>query len=987
MLEAIWFPEEILYVINPISNRIRFRGLYFNYDLKGNISSVDETDFEADHYLGLEFQLTGGGTTDRVYVTPLSQRTTTFKLRNGVDHPETDGRIWKIIDARWDGSPSTADDYATVFDYYSDGNLKSIKYPDGPSSHIGPKITYTYDDFDNVIMVSDQLGNEWKAVFDQKDRLIESEDARGEKQYFDFQDGFLSQVHTPPNLGPSGEQSKPLGDGRIGRTSTMTYDYQGRLADVDSDVSASNQQKRVEYGYTGFGELHTLGRLISGFPKVTSWSYDQLGRVVQMTDTLGRLSTRSYEPFCTEYDSTSARGVEMKQTFDNLCRPKLTLAGSKNIERFYNHRQLLTRIEQRRFLSYGQALFGSDNYGDYSDQVYEFEYDEFNRLEKVEYPDGKNIRYTYGAANEILSVRDSEDRITRYEYNNDLSLRKVILDRSSNPPSHHGKEVQYEYDLAGRVKKIIYSDGIQIHYDDGGSPLASGWNENGQLTHIRYLKTGGSGLQLLRSYQYEYDDSGNRVRTVESNGTLSQDVEWLYRYDWLDRLVQVKRGLGGATPVIQREYVFDESDNRIYLDDYINNQTFWYTYKTVGTGTDTKYSDELDEVFIATGTGKRVPTDLSDFSSFETFQSDADGNITSRTNSSGTTKYSWNAFNDLVSVRLDDGTKSVNFYGPDSIREEALKNDGERVNSFYSGLSTIDENSSVNGSTGYFMGHQLMGFERNGNSYWFLTDGLTSVRSLIDDNGNEVATFEHDEFGNELDVTGSISSPKTWIGGLGVHDDSDESRLLYMRRRHYDPSLGRFLNRDPIGFAGGLNLFSYGANNPVTFVDHTGLQPGFYPPGTGPYINEYTPEGDSYRFRDEGRSKLYRDLDYSNDALYWEDTQDVGGRPTNYSQMEGKNTYEPPKKGKLPKGCLSKVLKRLGPLGAAYGIGSALSNIANAEEQDRCSVAACEAVDAVIPIDLLRALFQPRHPHQRREFNHNPSFHNLDIPPRSVRPR
>ena len=40
------------------------------------------------------------------------------------------------------------------------------------------------------------------------------------------------------------------------------------------------------------------------------------------------------------------------------------------------------------------------------------------------------------------------------------------------------------------------------------------------------------------------------------------------------------------------------------------------------------------------------------------------------------------------------------------------------------------------------------------------------------------------------------------------------------------PSLGRFLNRDPIGFAGGLNQFEFARSNPVTLTDHTGLQPG-----------------------------------------------------------------------------------------------------------------------------------------------------------------
>jgi len=46
-----------------------------------------------------------------------------------------------------------------------------------------------------------------------------------------------------------------------------------------------------------------------------------------------------------------------------------------------------------------------------------------------------------------------------------------------------------------------------------------------------------------------------------------------------------------------------------------------------------------------------------------------------------------------------------------------------------------------------------------------------------------------------------------------------------MRQRYYDPQLGRWLSADPIGFAGGLNLYTYVGNNPVTRVDPSGLWP------------------------------------------------------------------------------------------------------------------------------------------------------------------
>jgi len=50
-----------------------------------------------------------------------------------------------------------------------------------------------------------------------------------------------------------------------------------------------------------------------------------------------------------------------------------------------------------------------------------------------------------------------------------------------------------------------------------------------------------------------------------------------------------------------------------------------------------------------------------------------------------------------------------------------------------------------------------------------------------------------------------------------------ETGLYFYRARYYDPTQGRFLTRDPIGFAGGINLYAYVGNNPVNWIDPWGL--------------------------------------------------------------------------------------------------------------------------------------------------------------------
>ena len=58
---------------------------------------------------------------------------------------------------------------------------------------------------------------------------------------------------------------------------------------------------------------------------------------------------------------------------------------------------------------------------------------------------------------------------------------------------------------------------------------------------------------------------------------------------------------------------------------------------------------------------------------------------------------------------------------------------------------------------------------------------------------------------------------------MGGYQDP-ETGLVLMGHRYYDPATWRFLTRDPIGTAGGLNLYAYVGNDPVNFTDPLGLR-------------------------------------------------------------------------------------------------------------------------------------------------------------------
>ena len=111
--------------------------------------------------------------------------------------------------------------------------------------------------------------------------------------------------------------------------------------------------------------------------------------------------------------------------------------------------------------------------------------------------------------------------------------------------------------------------------------------------------------------------------------------------------------------------------------------------------------------------------------------------------------------------------------------------------------------------------------------FYFITDALSTVRDVVNSSGTVVASYEFSEYGQKISPTNTngVESQKTFVGGLSVQDEVADTGLMLMGHRFYDPGLlGRFLNRDPIGYAGGMNLYGYAGANSVQYVDSNGLE-------------------------------------------------------------------------------------------------------------------------------------------------------------------
>ncbi len=109
----------------------------------------------------------------------------------------------------------------------------------------------------------------------------------------------------------------------------------------------------------------------------------------------------------------------------------------------------------------------------------------------------------------------------------------------------------------------------------------------------------------------------------------------------------------------------------------------------------------------------------------------------------------------------------------------------------------------------------------SGVKYRMISDHLGSPRLVVrQSNGSVLARMDHDEFGRVIEDTNVSYLPFGFAGGLYDPD----TKLVRFGARDYDPEVGRWTSKDPILFGGGdTNLYGYVMNDPVNFVDPSGL--------------------------------------------------------------------------------------------------------------------------------------------------------------------
>jgi RHS repeat-associated protein len=227
-----------------------------------------------------------------------------------------------------------------------------------------------------------------------------------------------------------------------------------------------------------------------------------------------------------------------------------------------------------------------------------------------------------------------------------------------------------------------------------------------------------------------------------------------------------------------------------------------------------------------------------------TFTYDLNGNLTS----DGVRTFEWDAENRLVAVVI--GTHRSEFvYDELGRRVEILEKDNNVMSSdkkyLWDGTEIAEERDST-GATAIKKFYSQGFVDTDATNLYYTRDHLGSIRELTDSTQAIRARYDYDPYGRVTKISGDRDSIFLYTGHLW-HSPSGFYLTLY---RAYDPNLGRWISRDPIGGRGGQNLYGYVTNDPVNAIDPFGLTKVYGnwcgPDWTGGRVEQYTPHEPGY---------------------------------------------------------------------------------------------------------------------------------------------
>ena len=679
-----------------------------------------------------------------------------------------------IYDVRQRLLSRTSGTEITSYQYDGVGQIKKIILPDSSF------LSYTYDAAHRLTNIADNLGN----------RIQYTLDNRGNRTKQELLDPLNNLTKTQQReFDALSRLWKDIG--AQSQTTQYQYDAQGNLKQITDPLL-----------HTAAYQFDTLNRLKESIDPAnghTQQTLDALDQITQVSDPRNIATTYTVNGFGDVTQEISADRGTITYTYDTGGNLK-TVTDARGVKHTYTWDALNRPTKRTHTTVVGVpgaiALIWS-------------------------YDTGTNgIGRLTGMTDESGSTSFSYDLYGRL-------LNKTQIAKIGN--INYTQALGYQYDSFGRLSQMTYPSGTQVNttYGADGRPVEIRVNGNLLLSNIAYQPFGepkswvwGNNQAYTRSF-----DADGRLKTHR----VGSDTRTL-TYDAASRITQTI----DTNPVYNRTYDYDgldrlisQSDNsgfKLWDYDANSNRT---TAQFGGTGYPYTIASTSNRLTSAAGpVAKNYSYDaagnpLSDGAT--TFTWNAAGKLATTVKSAKTHTYKTNALDQRISKNGPLSSKFFFFYDPA----------GQLIGEYRdnSGTATPTDDWLVRQETIWLEDIPVAVIRKATATspilvYFIHADHLNTPRVIVNQSNTPVWRWDNTHaFGANLpneDPDGNSQLFEYHPRFPGQYFDK-ETNLHYNYFRYYEPETGRYISPDPIGLAGGVNVWGNVGQNPLNFVDPRGL--------------------------------------------------------------------------------------------------------------------------------------------------------------------